>query len=135
MSVTSKCTPNVSQNEHENKCTQMYKNVFRCRLHLHTFADRVLFLNVFFSINVFFSNVLKCTPNVLPNVHFVFPDFPRIVEIQMYPNVHLCTSQMYSKCTLKCTPDVHFVFPSFPRIVEIQMYLNVHVHTFRFTAS
>ena len=77
----------------------------------------------------------KCMPNVLPNVHFVFPDFPRIVEIQMYPNVHLCTSQMYSKCTLKCTPDVHFVFPDFPRIVEIQMYLNVHVHTFRFTAS
>ena len=53
----------------------------------------------------------------------------------MYPNVHLRTSQMYSKCTLKCTPDVHFVFPDFPRIVEIQMYLNVHFHTFRFTVS
>ena len=26
MSVTSRCTPNVSKNEHENKCMQMSKN-------------------------------------------------------------------------------------------------------------
>ena len=39
----------------------------------------------------------------------------------MYPNVHLRTSQMYSKCTLKCTPDVHFVFPDF--------LFNLHLST------
>ena len=99
----------------------MYEKVIRCRLHLHTFGHRVRFKCIFF----------KCAPNVpsnvSSNVHFVFPDFPRIVEIQMYLNVHLHTFlEMYPKCTLKCTlkcnPDVHFVFPDFPNILHLSTF-------------
>ena len=113
MSVTSKCTPNVSQNEHENKCTQMYKNVFRCRLHLHTFADRVLFLNVFFSINVFFFKCTQMYSKCTPKCTFRFPGFSKNSG---NPNVPKCTFayisnvlQMYPQMYPGCT----FRFPEF----------------------
>ena len=64
----------VGGNEHENKCTEMYKNVFTCRLHLHTFAARVRFSNVFFSTRS------KCTRDVLEMYSRCtshFPGFPR----------------------------------------------------------